>query len=286
MNVEKLNFFFTMPQNLHFLLTFFFISFIGYCQTSLIGQIVDSQSEEPLPFVNIGLVDQNQGTVSDEEGFFEFEIDPEKYRQSILRFSMIGFKSKTFLLEDFLKKNIFIIPLEEETTELDEVILTTKRTEFQTKILGNKTTSKLIYAAFSTNRLGNEMGFVVKRRKRPMILKKFNISIVENDYGKVRFRLNFYAVENGFPTNSLLDENIIIETEVTSGIVTEDLTPYEIVLDEDFFVSIEWIEDLGPGKLFFSGGFFGSPLIAREVSQGSWSKLGSANVGMNVEVSY
>jgi len=59
-----------MPQNLHFLLTFFFISFIGYCQTSLIGQIVDSQSEEPLPFVNIGLVDQNQGTVSDEEGFF------------------------------------------------------------------------------------------------------------------------------------------------------------------------------------------------------------------------
>ena len=64
------------------------------------------------------------------------------------------------------------------------------------------------------------------------------------------------------------------------------MTPYEIVLAEDFFVSIEWIADLGPGKLFFSGGFFGSPLIAREVSQGSWSKLGSANVGMNVEVSY
>jgi len=44
------------------------------------------------------------------------------------------------------------------------------------------------------------------------------------------------------------------------------LIPYEIEIDEDFFVAIEWIEDLGPGKLFFFGGFFGSPLIAREVS--------------------
>ena len=199
---------------------------------------------------------------------------------------MIGFKTKTYVVEYFLNEHLFTVPLEEETTALDEIVLTTKRTEFQTKILGNKTTSKLLYAAFSTNRLGNEMGFVVSKRKRPMILKKFTISIVENDYGKIRFRLNFYSVEDGMPTTTLLKENIIIETKVSSGIVTKDLTPYDLVIDEDFFVSIEWIEDLGPGKLFFSGGFFGSPLIAREVSQGSWSKIGSANVGMNVEISY
>ena len=83
-----------------------------------------------------------------------------------------------------------------------------------------------------------------------------------------------------------MKENIIIETEVSSGIVTKDLTPYDLVIDEDFFVSIEWIEDLGPGTLYFSGGFFGSPLIAREVSQGKWTKIGSASVGMNVEVRY
>ena len=130
------------------------------------------------------------------------------------------------------------------------------------------------------------MGFVVRQRKRPMILKKFNISLVENDYGFIRFRLNFYSVENGLPTSTLLKENIIIETDATSGIVSKDLAPYEIVIDEDFFVSIEWIEDLGPGKLYFSGGFFGSPLIAREVSQGTWSKVGYGSVGMNVEVRY
>jgi hypothetical protein len=102
----------------------------------------------------------------------------------------------------------------------------------------------------------------------------------------LRFRLNFYTVENGLPLETLLKENIIIETDIYSGIVTKDLTPYEIVIDQDFFVAIEWIEDLGSGDLFFSGGFFGSPLIAREVSQGTWAKVGTASVGMNVEVRY
>ena len=275
-----------MPKPLLYLLLVFFYTLPNLGQTNIVGQVVDAATQEPLPYVNIGLVNQNQGTVSDEEGFFEFEIDPSLYQQALLRFSMIGFKTKTYVVENFLNEHLFTVPLEEETTALDEIVLTTKRTEFQTKILGNKTTSKLLYAAFSTNRLGNEMGFVVSKRKRPMILKKFAISIVENDYGKIRFRLNFYSVEDGMPTTTLLKENIIIETEVSSGIVTKDLTPYDLVIDEDFFVSIEWIEDLGPGKLFFSGGFFGSPLIAREVSKGSWSKIGSANVGMNVEISY
>ena len=77
-----------------------------------------------------------------------------------------------------------------------------------------------------------------------------------------------------------------METDIESGILTVELTPYNIVIDEDFFIAIEWIEDLGPGKLFFSGGFFGAPLVDREVSQGKWSAHGSASVGMSVEVRY
>ena len=275
-----------MSKYVLFLLVLILNYVSGFGQTELIGQVIDALTEEPIPYVNIGLVDENIGTVSDEQGYFQLEIDPLQYSQSNLRSSMIGFESKTYVLQEYLQKELLIIPLTEESTELEEVVVSTKRTQFETKILGNKTTTKFIYAAFTTNKLGNEMGFVVRQRKRPMILKKFNISLVENDYGLIRFRLNFYSVENGLPTSTLLKENIIIETDAKSGIVSKDLAPYEIVIDEDFFVSIEWIEDLGPGKLYFSGGFFGSPLIAREVSQGTWSKVGSGSVGMNVEVRY
>ena len=275
-----------MPSYISLLLTLFLSSGYCYSQTELVGQVVDALKKEPLPFVNIGLVNENIGTVSDEQGYFILELDAERYSQSNLRFSMIGFESRSFVLQEYLQEKNVTIALHEESTKLKEVIVSSKRTKFETKVLGNKTTSKLIYAAFTSNKLGNEMGFIVRQRKRPMILKKFSISLVENDYGSIRFRLNFYSVENGLPISTLLKENIIIETDVSSGIVSKDLTPFQIVIDEDFFVAVEWIEDLGPGNLFFSGGFFGAPLIAREVSQGTWSKVGTASVGMNVEVRY
>ena len=269
----------------YLLLLCFNIQF-GICQVDLVGQVIDAATEEPLPYVNIGLVNQNIGTVTDEAGYFVLEVPGNGYADATLRFSMIGFEPQDFTLQEYRDQKILTIPLQEKATALEEVVLTTKRNKYQTKILGNKTTSQLIYAAFTTNKLGNEMGFLVRGRKNPMILKKFNVSLVENDYGPIRFRLNFYDLKEGLPNETLLNENIIVETDIQSGIVSKDLTPYEIVIDQDFFVAIEWIEDLGPGKLFFSGGFFGSPLIAREVSQGTWSKVGSASVGMNVEVRY
>jgi len=271
--------------SLYLLLICFNIQF-GICQVDLVGQVIDAATEEPLPYVNIGLVNQNIGTVTDEAGYFVLEVPGNGYADATLRFSMIGFEPQDFTLQEYRDQKILTIPLQEKATALEEVVLTTKRNKYQTKILGNKTTSQLIYAAFTTNKLGNEMGFLVRGRKNPMILKKFNVSLVENDYGPIRFRLNFYDLKDGLPNETLLNENIIVETDIQSGIVSKDLTPYEIVIDQDFFVAIEWIEDLGPGKLFFSGGFFGSPLIAREVSQGTWSKVGTASVGMNVEVRY
>ena len=275
-----------MPKSLFYHILFLFLPLLSWSQTVVSGQIIDAQNQQPLPYVNIGLVDLNLGSVSDEQGYFEFEVPNGIDPTTILRFSMIGFQTQEYPLEDYIGQDLFFISMGEDTTILEEVVISTKRTEFETKILGNKTTSKMIYVAFTSNRLGNEMGFVVRQRKRPMILKKFNISIVQNEFFPLRFRLNFYSVENGMPDKTLLDNNIIIETDISSGIVTKDLSPYEIVIDQDFFVAIEWIEDLGPGNLFFSGGFFGFSLIAREVSQGNWAKTGAASVGMNVEVRY
>ena len=263
-----------------------FLSLPIGAQTFVIGQVIDAATKEPLPYVNIGLLNKNTGTVSDETGYFELEVNTEQNSRDTLRFSMIGFETKSYTLNDFINQNEIEVYLTEKSTALDEVILSSKRKKYQTKILGNKTTSKALYAAFTSNKLGNEMGFIVRARKHPMILKKFNISLVENDYGPIKFRLNIYDVLNGLPNKTLLKDNIFIETEESSGIVSLDLTPYEIILDQDFFIAIEWIEDLGPGKLYFSGGFFGAPLFAREVSQGTWEKIGTASVGMNVEVRY
>ena len=211
--------------SLYLLLLCFNIQF-GICQVDLVGQVIDADTEEPLPYVNIGLVNQNIGTVTDEAGYFELEVPGNGFADATLRFSMIGFEPQDFTLQEYRDQKILTIPLKEKATALEEVVLTTKRNRYQTKILGNKTTSQLIYAAFTTNKLGNEMGFLVRGRKNPMILKKFNVSLVENDYGPIRFRLNFYDLKDGLPNETLLNENIIVDTDIQSGIVSKDLTPY------------------------------------------------------------
>jgi hypothetical protein len=44
---------------------------------------------------------------------------------------MIGFESKTFLFEEYIENEFIIFPLEEDDTALDEVVITTKRKNFQ-----------------------------------------------------------------------------------------------------------------------------------------------------------
>ena len=124
-----------MSKYVLFLLVLILNYVSGFGQTELIGQVIDALTEEPIPYVNIGLVDENIGTVSDEQGYFQLEIDPLQYSQSNLRFSMIGFESKTYVLQEYLQKELLIIPLTEESTELEEVVVYTKRTQFETKIL-------------------------------------------------------------------------------------------------------------------------------------------------------
>lgn len=82
-----------------------------------IGQIVNN-SNRPIPFATI-LSKNNQGVVSDENGYFEFTETFEKNGFSV---SALGYKSKQFYLSetDTLPK----FKLEEETKELETFVVT------------------------------------------------------------------------------------------------------------------------------------------------------------------
>ena len=70
------------------------------------------------------------GTVSDEYGDFSLKLNPELLLDT-LRFSMIGFGKKDFVLQDYLdlEKTENIILLKEEAVLLDEVTLVRKKTK-------------------------------------------------------------------------------------------------------------------------------------------------------------
>ena len=249
------------------------------------GILKDIENNQPLAYVNIGIVDKNTGTVSDINGKFELNLD-DKFDNEILRISMIGYITQILKVKDFkeniIKNNIFY--LEKSVASLKEVVIKNKK--LKTKILGNTLDKKTVSAGFVNNILGNEIGIIIKIKRKPTYIENFNAIVDYNNYGNFKFRINFYDLKNGLPNNSILQENIIANSTVKKGKLTIDLRDYNITVDKDFFVSIELIEGLGEGGLHFLADYSGSPVITRSASQGKWNKLEDLSFGFNLKCKY
>ena len=252
-------------------------------QYILQGRIIDALTKEPLPFVNVGVLKKELGTVSNEDGFFFLEV-PDVFAKETLRFSMIGFDERDFQvadLEAILFSNNTLV-LAEQTTFLEEVVLTAEK-KWDTRVSGNATTSKLLITGFTSNQLGNEIALFVKVKKTPAYIEGIQFSVVENIYPEVRFRVNVYSSEYRFPDENILRENIFVTLKQSEGIISVDLKEYDILVDDDVFISLEWIdEDLGSEGLWFSAGVFGKSIYARSTSQAEWKKQRGLSLGMSV----
>ena len=262
----------------------FLLSFtVLNAQHILQGRIIDAFTKEPLPFVNIGVLKKELGTVSNEDGFFFLEV-PDLFAKETLRFSMIGFDERDFQVADLeailLSNNTLV--LAEQTTFLEEVVLTAEK-KWDTRVSGNSTTSKLLITGFTSNQLGNEIALFVKVKKTPAYIDGIQFSVVENIYPEVRFRVNVYSCDYRFPDENILKENIFVTLKQSEGLISVDLKEYDILVDDDVFISLEWIdEDLGSEGLWFSAGVFGKSIYARSTSQAEWKKQRGLSLGMSV----
>jgi hypothetical protein len=53
------------------------------------------------------------------------------------------------------------------------------------------------------------------------------------------------------------------------------------MVDNDIFVSLEWIESF-PEGLKFSAAMLASPMMARSTSQGTWEKISIVGIGFTL----
>jgi len=257
----------------------------GISQTVIEGYVKDKAAKEVLPYVNIGIIGKNIGTVSRADGWFRLAIE-DKFKEDSLRFSIIGYKSLTLKVSDFLQKykNPADIFLETEAYKLPEVVITDK--PLKKAILGNKTESVMMQAGFTSNELGNEVGIAIKIKRTPAYIEKFNIFISDNTYDTLKFRINIYSLKDGLPGENIMKQPVVVYTTLKRGRLSIDLSKYNIVAYGNVFASLEWIEDLGKNGLYFSASFGGSPVMARHTSQGNWEKVGPVSMGINLEVKY
>ncbi len=256
----------------------------GESKNILKGFITNKKTNLPLPYVNIGILNKDKGTTTNTKGEFALTI-LESNINDTLKISMIGYEPRIVYLNDILKKKkLYLnIQLQEKTNELKEVVIADER--LTTKVLGNKTDSKFFGGKFAPGDLGSEIAIKIKIKNDPTYLDTFSFNISYNSEDTATFRVNIYEVKNGLPDKNILTDNIILRVNGQTGKIETDLTKYNLVVKDDIFIALEWIEGRKNSGIVFSAGFINKGTYYRKASQGRWKK-NPMGIGFNITAKY
>lgn len=238
--------------------------------SQLINGVVLDKHSKPIPYANIGIVNGNKGTISDERGIFKIDLT-DINKTNTLRFSCIGFYQKDYLLSSINNDNMVVV-LDEKVFPINEVKvypLKERLIEFgKKKVHGGG----WMFGGMSG---GVELA-VPYANKSKIILKKFMFNISESYYDSILFRVNIYANNNGLPGDIINQTPIFIKSK-TIGWNEMDLSPNNIRINNDFIMSVEAIKGWKNSKesievIRLSSKNGKGYTLARIASQGTWQK--------------
>jgi hypothetical protein len=210
------------------------------------GKIYDASSGAPLEYVSIGIIETSVGTITDEKGNFNIEVKGLSTNARV-RFSMIGFKSQTFTIEQLsLKENI--IKLENEAVQLKEVII--KPSGKFRKVGATNYTWHGGWCGWGGIDFGKgyEIGIKINLGILPVRLKSLHIHIDKQSFDSSLFRIHIRNIMDNLPLDELLNKNILISITKESGWIDIDLSKYNLVFKGDIALSLEWIKIIGVNK--------------------------------------
>ncbi len=246
------------------------------------GYIVDAVTHEPVPFVNIGIVHRSYGTVAQMDGSFSLTLS-DRYTNDTLRISMIGYTTQNYIVKNFRMQfpdTVLRMEIEPAVQELDAV--TIRPRDMKDVELGNDFNSPNIMAGFMSDSLGSEIGTVMKvKDKRTYYLQSAGVNIANCLYDSITFRLNFYGLSDGKPGALLTSQPIYATVKKGQRNIHIDLIPYDIIVTDDFVMSVEWILEMPDVKKAFQfcAGFIGNRIFYKQVSQDDWRTF-PVGVGM------
>lgn len=281
------------------------------------GVVTNAESRAALPFVNIGVVGKSLGTVSTEQGTYRLAFRQELANDTV-RISSLGYRTRVLTLRALQAQPN--VALEPESVSLQEVQVNSKSLFKRNLTLGNTSNNGAngTILKLNTKDLGAEMGMVIRLKNKPTRVLTANFNVAYNEVGPLTLRVNLYRLdEKGRPTDAkLLTHDLIVTSTIDKGTLTVDLTKERVVVDEDFFLALEWIkgssstEAQAPrpvhvkttlntsataaqrkheGLAFAASvGYSNNDLYLRGTSQGTWERasIGAVLAGMQPRVSF
>jgi hypothetical protein len=232
----------TYRKSIPLLILLLFQNLQFYGQT-VTGKVLSASNDQPLIYASIGVIGTSSGTITNEEGNFILDVKGLSVN-SLVRFSMIGFKSQTYKIEELSNKQNFL-RLESETFKLPEVIV--KPLGALKKIGTTSFTFKGGVCGWGGDQFGKgwEIGTKIELGELPVRLKSLHIHVNKQSYDSSLFRLHVRDFVDSLPQNELLNKNILISLSKESGWIEIDLSKYNLVFEGDIVLSLEWIKVFG-----------------------------------------
>jgi len=112
----------TLPKypSLFLLISILFVCYNSQSQT-ISGQVLDSVTLEPLPYVTIKIASKNKGTLTNLEGRFKIEMDSLKFKKDSIQISFLSYKQTKIPIASL--KDSIIIKLAPSAYTLGEVVV-------------------------------------------------------------------------------------------------------------------------------------------------------------------
>lgn len=250
----------------------------------LSGSVRASGTQQPLPYVNIGIRGKNVGTVADEHGAFSLRV-PAARAADTLTFSAIGYQERAVPLAQLTARQLQPLLLIPKATALAEVVVRGRAEKVRR--LGTTTHNPFLWGAVlhKDTHDSNEFAKLISLANTPSQLLQAHLFLRRPTVDTVTFRLNFYRASQALPAERIVEHSILVRTAIKNGWVTIDLVPYALTLYEDFYLSFEFL----PVKksslpTFFYGAQFGGAALVRTSSLGAWKREPGATLAAYVTV--
>lgn len=271
----------TTPMKVSLLLLLLYLTYTSFGQIKIVGTVKQADSSI-LSFVNIGVKLKNVGTVSNENGNFSLEI-PKQFLNDTLTFSYVGFEELNVPIQSIVHTSMLVFILKPKTTRLAEIIIKSK--ELKQRKIGTKSHNPFLWGTAQSKDSNDIIEFakLINVNNKISRIQSVHIYLRGVAIDTATFRINFYDETNGLPGEKILDKNIIEKMAIKKGWLTIDLTKEKIVLDQDFFMSFEFMPERKFSKYVLSyGAQMGGNYILRKSSLGKWEKGTGASLSAYV----
>jgi hypothetical protein len=243
----------------------FFIAVILFSLTSfncysqqIKGIVIDENTGEKLVYVHIGVEDRNVGTISDDQGEFQIELEKIDNNEKIL-FSSIGYETKV-LIKSSIEKDKLVIKLKPTIYELEEVIVTTTKNKSENKRikLGRYKLTKTTTGQSGIDKFGfgGEWGIQIKYTGIKYYLEEVNFHTKFNTVDSVLYRINVYNAEGGLPTK--LNMTQFVKSYKKDKWIKANFLSHDLLIEDDIIVTFElvriWYSKKGDNYLFYTHG--------------------------------